>query len=204
MRSAVRKAAIAAFAAVVGTAGFTSASHAHPHVWIGASVQFNMKDGKVVSVTQRWEFDPMFGAMLANTFDVDKNKKLSKAEIGVIRQRAFKELRNYSYFTLLRIDGKAHKITEVAAFSAKFVDDKVVYIFTVKLPKAIDPRRVKADFRFIDKTYYVDVGIKSEKHIRLSGKGSGACGFKVVKDTENPIYFGMVVPNMVVLSCAGS
>lgn len=181
-----------------------TAAQAHPHVWIGTSVQFNMKNGKVVSVTQRWEFDRMFGAMLTHNFDANKDGKLSKAEIATLRKKAFLELRNYSYFTRLRIDGKAHKITEASAFSATIYEGRVVYKFTLKLPRAIDPRREKADFRFIDTTYYVDVDVKSEKHIKITGKGNNACKFRIEKDTKNPIYYGMVIPKMIVLSCAGA
>ena len=177
-------------------------AHAHPHVWIGASVQFDMKDGKIVSVTQRWEFDHMFGAMLAHTFDANKDKKLQKPEIALMRKKAFRELRNYSYFTHLRIDGKEHKIKEATAFTASLNEGRVVYQFTIKLPRPVDPRREKADFRFVDMTYYVDVSIKSLKHIKIAGKGASACKFKVEKDTKNPIYYGMVVPEMILINCA--
>ena len=191
-------------AGIVALAVVPTFAHAHPHVWIGTSVQFNMKGGKIVSVTQRWEFDAMFGAMLAGNFDTDKNKKLSTSEVALIRKKAFRELRNYSYFTQLRINGKPHKITEDTAFNAVMKDGRVIYHFTVKLPRPVDTRREKADFRFIDTTFYVDVAIKSEKHIWLAGKGSAACRFKVEKDTKNPVYFGMVIPNMVIISCAGA
>ena len=190
------------FAGAVALLALPAVAHAHPHVWISAAIQFDMKDGKLVSVTQRWEFDPMFGAMLANTFDADKDKKLSKPEIALMRRKAFRELRNYSYFTQLRIDGKEHKITEASAFTASLKDGRAVYQFTVKLPRPVDPRREKADFRFVDLTYYVDVSIKSAKHIKIAGKGASVCRFKVEEDTKNPIYYGMVIPTMVLVTCA--
>ena len=97
-----------------------AAANAHPHVWIGAAVQFDMKDGKIVSVTQRWEFDHMFGAMLASSFDADKDKKLSKPEIALMRKKAFHELRNHSYFTHLRIGGKVGKASGLPPTSPKY------------------------------------------------------------------------------------
>lgn len=175
---------------------------AHPHIWIKNQPKLVMDGGKVVAVTQEWMFDAFFSAALIKDFDVNKDGKFDAKEIAEAKKNAFDALKDFDYFTRARIDGKKTKLQNVRDFSARIVDGKVVYRFTMSLPKPVDPRKQNAAFLFYDNTYYVDVAIDDTKSVTLEN-GAG-CNVKIVKDELNPIYFGLVVPKMVLVTCAES
>lgn len=189
---------LAAFVLVTGPA------RAHPHVWIKSQIQLNMKGGKIVSISLKWRFDPLFSGLLMTNFDHDKNRKFSKEEVADLRKRAFSNLVNHGYFTQAWADKKALKLKKVSAFNAGIAEETVTYSFTIVLPEAIDPRKQKAAFRFLDESYYVAVDFGGGKSIRLTGEGSDGCTHKVEQDKANPIYSGLVIPDVVRINCAAS
>lgn len=175
-------------------------AQAHPHIWIKNRPTLNLEKGRIVSVSQDWTFDSFFSAALIKDFDRNKDAKFDAAEIALLRKHAFTALKDFGFFTHARVDGKKIAFSEVKAFSAKIADGKVIYSFTLAVPAPVDPRKTKAAFLFYDHTYYVDVALSGSPLVAL--KNAGGCSLSVRDDTANPIYFGLVVPKMAVVSCA--
>lgn len=171
---------------------------AHPHVWIEASIVLHMKGGKITAVTHRWVFDPRFSMVLLDQFDTNRTRSFEKSEIAQVKANGFESLERLAYFTNIRIDGEFQPIRKIRDFHAGVENNsQVVYTFTIELEKAIDPRTTKADFLFLDRTYYVDVAVE-----KVALKGDNGCQTEWHKDKENPIYHGLVVPKMLNVTCA--
>ena len=100
--------------------------------------------------------------------------------------------------------GELVKITEVRGFKPSIKNGKVVYRFTVPLPKPVDPAATPLTVSFYDKSFYIDVGYAKKTPVRLTGSGASACSVKIGQDKKNPIYFGMVFPQIAILSCPGT
>src|SRR5918994_549986 len=92
---------------------------AHPHVWINDVTTFLFKDRQLAGIRHHWEFDEIFSSYVIDEQDANKDGELDRAEIDAIQANAFSNLRDYGYFTHLRIDGKEVPLTEVADFSAR-------------------------------------------------------------------------------------
>jgi Protein of unknown function (DUF1007) len=112
---------------------------AHPHVWITAVATLLFDDRMLVGVHHHWEFDEMFGSYVIEEHDANGDGKLDRAEIASIEATAFSNLRDYDYFTHVRIDGKDMPLHEVTDFTARIEDGVLVYEFTMPLAKPIDP-----------------------------------------------------------------
>lgn len=181
-----------------------SPAHAHPHVFIDARVILHMQNGKVVAITQTWVFDPIFSGVVIGAFDKNKDGKFNAGEVKEVRGGAFQNLKNFNYFTTVRSGGQELKIETVSGFAATVEGNKLRYRFTVRLPRPVDPRAEKAAFLFLDKTYYVAVDLAKKKPVSIAGAAPKGCRAAVKEDTDNPIYFGSVVPLMVVFVCATS
>ena len=192
---------VAGFAALLGLLAAAAPARAHPHIWIKNSPTLDMQMGHIVAITQDWTFDAFFSAALIKDFDRDKNGRFDAAEIALMKKNAFSALKDFGYFTHVRVDGKKASPTDIRAFTAKIAGGKVTYRFTLGLPKPVDPRRQKAAFLFYDHTYYVDVALSGSTPVGL--KNGVGCRVSVADDKANPIYFGLVVPKMAVVSCAG-
>jgi hypothetical protein len=50
----------------------------------------------------------------------------------------------------------------------------------------------------------VEVLLDEDDPVRFEGLPSGACTYAIQEDSEHPIYYGMVYPLTIVLSCETS
>jgi len=184
--------------------GATTPATAHPHVYIDVRVVLHMKAGKVVAITQHWTFDPIFSGVVIQTFDKNRDKTFSAAEASQLRAGAFDNLKNFNYFTVARLGKKELKIEKVTRFAARVKGQRLAYTFTVQLPRPLDPRGDRPAFLFLDRTYYVAVELIKKRPVTLAGAAPKGCKPVIRDDTDNPIYYGSVVPLMVRFSCGAS
>jgi ABC-type uncharacterized transport system substrate-binding protein len=177
---------------------------AHPHVWIDAVVTFVFEDRQLVGLRHRWKFDEFFGSFVIEEHDVDSNGAFDATEVSAIRESAFSSLREYDYFTHLRVNGDKLPLDDVSGFTARVEDDVLVYEFTMQLPEPVDPVESALAVSVYDIEYYVEVLLDRYDPVRFEGIPSGGCTYDIREDTENPIYYGMVYPLAITLNCATS
>ena len=177
---------------------------AHPHVWINSVATFLFEEGMLVGMRHHWEFDEMFGSYVIEEQDADGDGMLDRAEIASVQANAFSNLRDYDYFTHVRIDGKDMPLHEVREFAARIENGVLVYEFTMPLAKPVDPGASRFTAGIYDPEYYVEVLLDEDDPVRFEGLPSGACTYAIQEDSEHPIYYGMVYPLTIVLSCETS
>ena len=177
---------------------------AHLHVWIDAVVTFVFEGGSLVGLRQHWRFDEFFSSFVIEEHDANRDGAFNQTEIDAIREHAFGNLREYGYFTHARLDGDKLPLDQVRDFTARIEDDLLVYEFTMMLPEPVDPGADRVEAAIYDSEYYVEVLLDEYDPVRFEGIPSGACTFAIREDLENPIYYGMVNPLTITLSCATS
>lgn len=177
---------------------------AHPHVWIDAATTFVFEDRALVGLRHHWRFDEFFSSFVIEEHDADGDGAFDETETQAVREQAFANLREYDYFTHLRIDGKKLPLDQVTGFTAENDDGVLVYTFTMPLPEPVDPGARRMAAGVYDPEYYVEVLLDEFDPVRFEGIPSGACTFAIREDTEHPIYYGMVNPLAITLSCATS
>lgn len=181
-----------------------SSASAHPHVWIDAKAKVIFKKGKITAIRMHWTFDPLFTMLVMGEHDKDKSKSFNKAEAADIQKNAFSNLKDYSYFTHLRLDGKPAKVSRVSGFKPSFVGGKLVYEFTVLLDKPVDPLKTRFGFGVYDESYYIEIQFDEKAPIAKTGAGSAGCTHKIAVDKKNPFYNGIIFPRIATLRCVGS
>ncbi len=189
-------------AVLLAAMGHSGPTQAHPHVFIDGVTDVVFEHGKIVGIRQHWTFDDVFSLLMIEDFDKNKNGKFDKAEIEALQKGAFEAVREFGYFTHIRLDGKKIAVNRVAEFSANLAKGRISYSFLVPFVEPVDPKTTKVDLGTYDDTFYVSVTYDAIDPVRLSGAGSSGCHFKMYDDAENPIYFGMVVPKRAKILCA--
>jgi ABC-type uncharacterized transport system substrate-binding protein len=195
---------IATAGALLAFAGRAEPVDAHPHVWIDAVVTFVFEDGQLVGLRHHWKFDEFFGSFVIEEYDADGDGAFDAAELGAIRAGAFSNLREFDYFTHLRINGAKLPLQEVSSFTARIEDGVLVYEFAMPLPEPVDPGENSFTASVYDVEYYVEVLLDQYDPVRFEGIPSGGCTYEIHEDAENPIYYGMVYPLAITLNCATS
>jgi len=193
-------------AALFGLSALIAAStaSAHPHVWIDAKATLVFDKGKIAAIRMHWTFDPLFTMLVMGEHDKDKSKSFDKAEVADLRNNAFSNLKDYSYFTHLRLDGKPAKVSRVKGFKPSFVGGKLVYEFTVLLDNPVDPLKTRFGFGVYDETYYIEIQFDEKAPVAKTGAGSAGCTHTIAVDKKNPFYNGIIFPRIATLRCVGS
>jgi ABC-type uncharacterized transport system substrate-binding protein len=178
-----------------------AAAQAHPHIWIRATATLQFEDGKITGILHEWLFDDFFSNALITDFDKNKNKQFDADEVKELEANAFVALKEFGYFTHVRVGGKAVAIASTRDFAPAIKDGKVTYRFVGVLPQPVDPRATQFDAGVYDHSYYVDVELNPQLGVKLAGGGSERCKFAVVEDKEAPLYFGATFARRIEIRC---
>ncbi len=178
-----------------------AAAEAHPHIWIRATATLQFEDGKITGIRHEWLFDDFFSNALIADFDKNKNMKFDPDEVKDLEANAFVALKEFGFFTHVRVGGKEVTIEKTRDFSASIKDNRVTYTFVAVLPEPVDPRVTQFSAGVYDDTYYVDVEVNPQIGVKLVGAGSEGCEFGVVEDKDAPLYFGAMFARRIELRC---
>lgn len=128
---------------------------AHPHVFIDAKVELLFADdGRLIAVKDTWLFDKAFSAYAVLGLDKDKDGKFGEEELKELAQDTFDALREYDFFTAVRIDGKT---TELGLPSEYHMESRAGRLsLTFSLPLGQPQRlRGKTAVEISDRNYFV-------------------------------------------------
>jgi ABC-type uncharacterized transport system substrate-binding protein len=176
-----------------------SSGRTHPHIWIDAVATFVFADSKLTALRIQWTFDEFFSAALRDQFDPNKTGSFSGQALADLRADANRGLKEFNWFTHLKIGGKKLIITEGKDFTAAIEGDKVVYRFTVPITPPIDPVTTPVTLSLYDQSFYIDVEPAKQNPVRM--EGATPCKTTIVIDKSNPLYYGMFFPQRIDLQC---
>ena len=179
----------------------TGSAVGHPHVFITNVTSFVFENRKVVAIRQAWEFDDVFSAVLLQDFDANADGEFDAKETAELRSQAFDALKDYNYFTFVRIGGKSVPSRSVQELRISNTLGRVTYSFTIPLDPPLDPAEQTIAVSVYDESYYIDISPDAADPVRLEGDYSPACQFRVGEDEGNPIYYGAVLPIANWLTC---
>ncbi len=172
---------------------------AHPHIWIDAVATLVFADQKLTEVRIQWTFDELFSSALRDQFDPNKTGKFDGQALANLKADAANGLKEFNWFTHLKIGGKEVTVAEGKDFSAAIEGDRVVYRFTVPVTPPADPAATQVTLSLYDQSFYIDVALAKENPVRI--EGATPCKTAVVTDKGNPLYYGMFFPQRIDLRC---
>jgi tRNA threonylcarbamoyladenosine biosynthesis protein TsaE len=174
---------------------------AHPHVFIEDRVVFMFAGDKIIALTEAWTFDEVFSDTLLQQFDKNRDGAFSPAESRDVAKGTLPNLKKFRYFNYIWVDGKDLGAIDPVDFVAAAKNRKVTFVFSVKLPKPVDPKSQKLKVEINDREFYVEVDLAEQQPILFHGNQGVACTPKIRDDTENAYYGGFVNPQEITLSC---
>jgi ABC-type uncharacterized transport system substrate-binding protein len=131
---------------------------AHPHVWIECELKAEFGPQGLMGFRHRWVLDEMFSASILPDIDLDKDRVISPRESETARKVAFDNLKEYGYFTDVRIDGKPFKVQFVKDFRCTLDSSgRLVYEFFVPCTVQAGANPKSVTIAVYDNTYFCDV-----------------------------------------------
>ncbi|CAN2040495.1 putative DUF1007 family protein [Candidatus Magnetomoraceae bacterium gMMP-15] len=165
----------------------------HPHVFVDCELTFVFDQKGFSGIKEQWSFDEMFGNYIINDFDKNKDSKFSRQEIDEIKTKAFKNLKNFSYFTHLLIDGKRLTVEETKDFSAKIENGKLSYSFFVPCQIQAGKQFRNVAVALFDESYYTSLNPLTGS-MSFDGKNNFVVQKSIEEIKELTFYHGMLIP----------
>ncbi|MBN1625167.1 MAG: DUF1007 family protein, partial [Deltaproteobacteria bacterium] len=103
----------------------------HPHVFIVNRYCLVFDDNGLAGIRVNWQFDEYFSAIISADYDADNNGKIDPSENQKIKEEAFDNLKDYGYFTFIKIDNTAFEVRFVRDFSASLDKNILTYEFFI-------------------------------------------------------------------------
>ena len=144
---------------------------AHPHIWIDNRIEVRLNGDRIEAIRAHWTFDAFFSQSVLIDVGQVRGGRLSPDQVERIRRNAFENLRNYGYFTYIRINGTNHPVQAVERFGARINDENaLVYTFDIPLDVPIGSEPVSLRISMYDETFFSDFAYES-REVRIGGTG---------------------------------
>ncbi|MGQ0483871.1 MAG: DUF1007 family protein [Hyphomicrobiales bacterium] len=153
---------------------------AHPHVWIDmrSDIVFT-DDGLIKGVNLEWTFDDGYTQMALDGLDSNGDGVYSQSEIEPLTKENVASLKDYEYFTVMRVDGEKQEIGEVAEFGQIWSNDKLALHFHVPLKNPVDPAKGQFTLKVYDPEFFIAIDYVKDDPVTVLGKIPTACKLMV-------------------------
>ncbi|MBM3599692.1 MAG: DUF1007 family protein [Alphaproteobacteria bacterium] len=182
----------------------TRPAESHPHVWITATATLVFEGDRIVGVRQEWLFDQIFSGNIIHDFDKNKDGKFDAKETAEVEKNAFGNLGQYDFFTHITVDKTKLSFKSARDFSIERQKDRVIYRFTLDLPKPIEPLKQGISLAIYDDTYFVEIMLAETDPVRFKGAKGVACHIKINRDESLATAYGVGTLEKVELMCGGA
>lgn len=148
---------------------------AHPHVFVDARTQIVFDDkGEIVAIRQIWRFDDAFSAFASQGLDKDGDGILTVEELQPLAKVNVDSLKDYDYFTFLRVGGKRVGFKIPTEYWLQSTDGFLTLFHTLNLIQPVKPDAVGVTLDVYDPGYFVDFQMVEKDPIVLE-KAPAAC-----------------------------
>lgn len=177
----------------------------HPHVWVDSRMEVVFDHDRVTGVRVTWIYDELFSDLIIAEFDRDASGGFETGEATRLTDELLLPMRAFNYYTHIRAGDDV--LTIEAPTEPRFgIQDALVRVdFLVSLPaEGIKPREVPLSIGLYDETYFVELMLDPIDPVHFDGVAGVDCGFEIIEDTDNPLYFGFYFPTVAKIDCGAA
>ncbi len=140
------------------------AAFAHPHAFVSCTFSFVMDSQGLAGFRQRWVLDEMTTVSVLDVVDQNRDGILSPEEKQSLRDLSVNSLREFGYFTTVRINGRPFPVRTITDFSAELKDHRLIYDFRVPCPvTAVPGLHQQVKVAVYDDSFYTYVAYATER-----------------------------------------
>lgn len=159
---------------------------AHPHLFIEPSLGVIVEDNTITGLRVSWKWDMWWSMDVIAEADKNRDGFLDKEEVKIVYDKFFVGIKDFDFFTEIRVNGKKQDTDDIKDFNAVIEKDKIVsYSFVFPLNEELQ-EQTGFLVRFSDPTIFVAF----DRKIELLNKDS--VNYRE-KRTSNHGYYGVQI-----------
>ena len=161
-------------AVLLGTSIGMAPSAAHPHVRIKVEIAFEIQNGALLAIRERWTFDEAFLKSNLEEFDTNKNGIFDPDEIEAFRKLSDVTMKRFGNFTAVSQGDVKVPIGDAAFIEFNMTAPRPIVEFRTTLTKAIAlGKPVQIDV--YDPTYYSAFEVLADHVVIAATEADAAC-----------------------------
>jgi ABC-type uncharacterized transport system substrate-binding protein len=146
----------------------TGLASAHPHVFVDAKEEIVFDaEGRMTAVRHIWQFDEAFTAFAIQGLDANGDGKLSDEELQPLAKVNVESLKDYNYFTLLKVGDKHVPVTFPSEYWLDFRAGRLTLFYTLPLKTPVAPGKYTT-LEVFDPEYFVAFNFVKDQTIHLA------------------------------------
>jgi len=158
-----------------------AAALAHPHAFVESDVTFVFDDQGLAGIRQHWDMDEMLTASILDLIQKTDGGPLTPAEAKAVETQSFKLLKDYDYFTHVRINGKPFKVQWGTDFKVTLDGHKMAWDFLIPCHVKASGTKKEIVVGVFDDSFYTFVTYASENGPKID-------------PTADPLYMNRDAP----------
>jgi ABC-type uncharacterized transport system substrate-binding protein len=149
-------------------------SQAHPHILIEARSELLFDGaGRVIGVTNIWDFDEAFSAYAIQGYDSKGDGRPSRADLQPFAEINLRSLSAYDYFTRMKLDGRPIAFGEPKDYYDVFENEKLTLHFTLPLAQPLDAQGKSLELDVYDPEYFAAISFHDKDPVMLANAKPG-------------------------------
>lgn len=133
------------------------AAQAHPHVTIEQSLGLVFDDKGLSGFLVKWRFDYFYSAAAADSYDQDKDEKLTPTETATVKQELFDPILSEGGVIFVRVDGVRQAVGPATDYTAEFKNGALRMTFFVPCQVPLGGNAKELVIETYDPTYYNEI-----------------------------------------------
>jgi ABC-type uncharacterized transport system substrate-binding protein len=175
----------------------------HPHVFVGSELEIELGDKGVTGIWHHWTFDEYFSAWIVDEYDENKDGLFSREETEKLYEEAFKNLKEYGFWTRILIGDREIPVTGIERFSVELEDHQATYSFFIPLDISITSK-TDMFIAVFDEDFYCQIFFPPNEVGFKGNLSQWKIDHTTMKMPDLTYYFGFITPIAVRLSITPS
>lgn len=165
--------------------GLTTASKAHPHVWVTVETTVLHSKRGFISLQHRWTFDNYYTATALEGFNKSHDGAYDSRQLAELAKVNIDGLKEFGYFTYTALGDQAVKVGEVRDYRLEHANGALSLIFTLPFIQPIAPKPSQdLTILVLDPTYFIAFEFAKVNPVRLAQDAPGSCKVTVSELAE--------------------
>jgi ABC-type uncharacterized transport system substrate-binding protein len=178
----------------------TSYTWAHPHVFIEGKADFVFNKDGLSKINVEWLFDSMFSTMILTDYDANKDNKFSADEIKKIEKEAFSNLKEYQYFTFVKVNKKPFKVNYVTNFNVSISGKNIIYSFSVPCHVKATSNKKEIILAYYDESYYIDLYFIEKNPVSFKNRKLFVIKYEIKENNDYSPGENAIFPQELIMS----
>jgi ABC-type uncharacterized transport system substrate-binding protein len=145
-------------------------AQAHPHVWVTMRTELLYDaEGAVTGLRHAWTFDDMFSAFAVQGIEAKVKGQFTREELQALAQVNAESLKDFSYYTYPRINGKKQRdaFSDPVDYWLEYDAKETVLTLHFTLPFKQPVKATSLALEIYDPEFFIDFGFADKDAVKL-------------------------------------